>query len=322
MSTIGKTKESLKKDGFRKTLYRGIRLLLCWFPPSSYPGYLFQRAMRGYVIREINDSRMLLNLRNDLGISKDLFLYGKREVTTTDYLVNSGLLAEGDAVLDIGANIGYYALMESRLVGEHGIVYALEPVRKNFETLGENLRLNNAKNIMTYNLAAGDKNGLSYINVSKKGNWSSMVFKIDKLFDGREEVEMATIDAFLKGKSPPKLVRMDVEGYEYAIINGMDNTLALGPTLLIEIHAPIMSNQQMASMLGILKAKEYSNALVIHDLPETWLNSKAKIRPIIAKLNKLAGDYKEMGDVELMGLDDLFELLAGTQIVVNVMLWK
>lgn len=322
MSTVRKIKESLKRDGFRKTFYKGIRFLFSCLPPSSYPGYLFQRILHGYVIREINGLRMFLDLKNDLGISRDLFVYGKREITSTDYLINSNILKEGDAVLDIGANIGYYALIESRLVGEHGIVYALEPVRKNLETLRKNLRLNNVKNIKTYKLAAGDKNGFSFINISKKGNWSSIVHKEDKLFEGREKVKTVTVDEFLKGKSSPKLVRMDVEGYEYAIIKGMENTLGLNPKLMIEIHPPIMSNEQMNSMFGILKEKGYSNALVMYDLPSEWLNSKAKILSIIQKLNKKIGDYEKMGGVELISLDNLFELLVVTEMVVNVIFWK
>lgn len=40
-------------------------------------------------------------------------------------------------VMDIGANLGFYALLESHLIGKHGRVYALEPSARNFHILGK-----------------------------------------------------------------------------------------------------------------------------------------------------------------------------------------
>ena len=54
------------------------------------------------------------------GIHEELFLHKKREPICTDYVMKSVLLSEGDIVLDIGANIGYYVLVESQRVGNKG----------------------------------------------------------------------------------------------------------------------------------------------------------------------------------------------------------
>jgi protein-L-isoaspartate O-methyltransferase len=81
---------------------------------------------------------MYLRIR-DKGVSRQLALVGVREKFSTETL--QGELREGDCVVDIGANIGYYALMEARLVGSYGKVYAIEPVSYNFQLLENNIQL-------------------------------------------------------------------------------------------------------------------------------------------------------------------------------------
>ncbi len=67
---------------------------------------------------EVNKSRMLVHPKNG-AIHRELFLYKKREPICTDFLMRHVVLKEGDVVLDIGANIGYYVLVESQLIGEN-----------------------------------------------------------------------------------------------------------------------------------------------------------------------------------------------------------
>ena len=67
-------------------------------------------------IVEVNNSKMLVYPKKG-AIHRELFLHRKREVMCTDHLIGGGVLKEGDVVLDIGANIGYYVLIESQLVG-------------------------------------------------------------------------------------------------------------------------------------------------------------------------------------------------------------
>ena len=94
---------------------------------------------------------MLLFPKNG-AIQLDLFLHKKREFICTDYLIGDGIIKEEDVVLDIGANIGYYALIESQLVGLNGKVYAVEPVQGNFELLKKNVHLNNLENVAYFSI--------------------------------------------------------------------------------------------------------------------------------------------------------------------------
>jgi len=215
--------------------------------------YELYRIFRKTVIKEVNGLKMLLNLR-DRGVSRDLFMYGKRELIPTNYLLNGHIVKEGDVVLDIGANIGYYVLIESKLVGEQGKVYAIEPVSSNLAQLQQNLKLNNCKNVEVFKLAVGDKNGKAKIYIPEKGNLSTL----DKnALEGNlrsvEEIEVITVDSFLDKKPKPNFIRMDVEGYEFYIVKGMSKTLKLNLKLFIEIHPHKMSEKQLCEMLEILE---------------------------------------------------------------------
>ena len=183
----------------------------------------------------VNKSKMLLFPKRG-GIHLELFLHGKREPMCTRYLVKSNILKKGDVALDVGANIGYYVLIESKLIGEKGRVYAVEPVLGNFRLLVKNVKLNSLTNVSTYQLAFGDYDGKNEIYISEHSNLCRMKTYSAKDIVGTQEVQMETIDTFLQDKEIPKLIRMDVKGYEYEIIKGMTQTLKKDVILLVELH--------------------------------------------------------------------------------------
>ena len=242
--------------------------------------YEFYRIFRKTVIKEVNGLKMLLNLR-DRGVSRDLFMYGKRELIPTDYLLNGHIVKEGDVVLDIGANIGYYVLIESKLVGEQGKVYAIEPVSSNLVQLQQNLKLNNCKNVEVFKLAVGDKNGKAKIYIPEKRNLSTLDKNaLEGNLKSVEEIEVITVDSFLDKKPKPNFIRMDVEGYEFYIIKGMNKTLKLNIKLFIEIHPHKMTEEQLCEMLEILEKNGFYVELA------TWgfkVNENKLIRTLKSK---------------------------------------
>ncbi len=200
---------------------------------------------------------MLLFPKNG-AIQLDLFLHKKREFTCTDYLMSSGTIKGDDVVLDIGANIGYYVLVEARLVGVNGKVYAVEPVQGNVDLLKKNVRLNNLENVAISQLAIGECNGESAIYVSNFSNLCAM----DKNFVGGkiigvQSVSEETVDSFLNNKSSPNLIRMDVEGYEYQIIRGMPQTLKGDVRILVELHPTYLSDEKLNEIFTILRQNNF-----------------------------------------------------------------
>ncbi|MEX0918575.1 MAG: FkbM family methyltransferase [Candidatus Paceibacterota bacterium] len=247
--------------------------------PHFSPTYELAKRFHPIVTQNINGYKMQLDLREDEGISKDLFLHKKREHLSTDFLINSNILNEGDFVLDAGANIGYYALLESNLVGNTGAVYAVEPAQKNFQALTKNVELNNSINVKVYNLAMGSKPGKEIIYINKKGNQSSMIYRQDENIKDKEEVNTTTVDIFIREemKQSPKLIRMDVEGYEYAILEGMSDTLKTNPILFIEFHPPILTTKQKERICFLLHENGYNNFTIIRDHKCHELTLRGKI---------------------------------------------
>ena len=140
-----RTIKQTRKNGFVKTV--SMLLALSLRSILANLKYIPEKA-----IVEVNNSKMFLLPRKS-DINQDLFVYKKREPICTNYLIHSGMLKEGDVALDIGANIGYYVLIESQLVGKRGYVYAVEPVLSTFKQMEKNVKLNNLKTC--FNVSVG-----------------------------------------------------------------------------------------------------------------------------------------------------------------------
>ena len=210
------------------------------------------------ILCKVQGNLMHLDLINE-GISRVLALQGIREADHTKIMKDE--LQYGMAVLDIGANIGYYPLLEASHVGVEGKVYAIEPDLRNIELLRDNVRVNNFQNIVDiYNMACSNKNGKEKIFLAKKTNLNTFASKDDHKFlaehliDRTEEISVTTVDKFLEEKSAKiDFVRMDIEGYEVEVFQGMHNTLQsakAGFKVLFELHPQAYSeNHSLAKEL-------------------------------------------------------------------------
>lgn len=216
-------------------------------------------------IIKVNDYQMKI-IPNDKGISSELMIYGNHEPLTTQII--SKELDKGMNCLDIGSNIGYYALLESKKIGQLGKVWAIEPSPENFSTLIDNIKLQNNENIKAFNFAIGDKNGEIEFIISKKSNWSKIKEEKDHIEPGDKiiKVPLKTLDSFSEESNFEKidLLRMDVEGYENKIIEGATQFLRkFKPKIMIEIHKKIMGINETKKMLEKLKEINYENKYFI-----------------------------------------------------------
>ena len=143
------------------------------------------------------------------------------------------LVRPGDVVLDVGAHIGYYTLLFSRLVSHQGKVLAFEPDPVNFSLLQQNLVLNGCTNVVPYNLALANQGGLIplYLSSDNAGD-----HRIWKPADARPSVAVQAIalDEFI-GDIPFRVdfVKMDIQGAESAALVGMKRLLARQPRLMM-----------------------------------------------------------------------------------------
>src|SRR3989338_4460280 len=180
---------------------------------------------------------MYLNLL-DPGISYRLIVNGIREQGHVEQI--QGVLTSGMKGIDLGANIGYYVLIEGRLIGPAGKIFCIEPGPDNFYMLKKNILENNfGDRTKCFQYLIGDKNGRERLFLSAAAN-SHTVSAVSNRW---VEVPMFTLDQFLASEdiNPQEIdfIRMDIEGYEVMAIPNM-NKLFTGRKkplkLFIEVH--------------------------------------------------------------------------------------
>lgn len=122
--------------------------------------FLLQKFWPYGEIIEIQGSKMHLNILEENPVMRKTFqayaLNRIHEEATTNLFKK--IVKEGDVVIDLGANIGYFALLAAKLVGPTGKVFAFEPEPQNFSYLKKNVELNNYTNVMIEQKAVSNYN--------------------------------------------------------------------------------------------------------------------------------------------------------------------
>jgi hypothetical protein len=119
----------------------------------------FIYADRPFVARTVFGAA-LAGRTKDL-IQRHIFYFGVWEPNLTSFLASR--LRDGDVFVDVGANIGYFSLLASRLVGRHGKVVAIEASPNIFAMLSANLARNGAANVEAINIAVSDRVGTTQL---------------------------------------------------------------------------------------------------------------------------------------------------------------
>jgi FkbM family methyltransferase len=143
------------------------------------------------------------------------------------------VIRPGDVVYDIGANVGFYTLLASVLVGPSGKVISFEPLPRNLSLLRRHIRLNALANVEVFEGAVSSRRGTARFDaeglpemghLSDRGQFEVKVFQLDELVaDGRIP--------------PPKVMKIDVEGAELDVLEGARDTLRIHrPVILLATH--------------------------------------------------------------------------------------
>ena len=201
---------------------------------------LYQKnEAKRYVKKKIYDYEMYLDMQ-DPGISRTLLLFGRRELEHK--LILHKVLRPGMTVLDIGANIGYYAIMESQWVGPHGKIVAVEPSPNNIKLLQRNVDLNRCKNVQVFQGAISDRCETRDFYMARSSNLNTFHNTgsgVHDLTGDTISVTTHTVETIMHGIGKPDLLRMDVEGHEVEILAGMLPAIEQGrlnPMIIFETH--------------------------------------------------------------------------------------
>jgi len=195
----------------------------------SFFYYLLKPA--GVVLVEVQGSKMYVDSR-DTGIAPFLLeweSYEKYETALFKRLVDKGMV-----VVDIGANIGYYTLLAAHLVGEEGKVFAFEPDPYNYSLLCRNIKVNGYRNVIPVQKAVSNEFGETklFLDRSNLGGHSLSEANVD--LRDTITVEATSLDEYFKnGDCKVDVIKIDVQGLEMKVLEGMTNLINRNDNLKI-----------------------------------------------------------------------------------------
>ena len=151
------------------------------------------------------------------------------------------VLRPGMGVLDLGANIGFFALLAASLVGAGGSVLAIEPNPRNVRLLEASRRVNGFAQLSVLQVAAGRSHGLLVLNSSySNGTTAGLPDDVAGVL-AAETVPALRIDSVVPAGSRIDLIKIDVEGAEYTALLGCEATIrAHRPTIISEFSPGLM----------------------------------------------------------------------------------
>jgi FkbM family methyltransferase len=156
---------------------------------------------------------------------------------------------KGGTIFDVGANVGFYAVLGSVLAGDEGRVVAFEPLPRNLSYLKRHLELNQITNVTVIEAAVAERCGTANFEHSPNPSMSHISSQ------GRIEVKVVSLDEIIsRGEVPlPDYIKIDVEGAEFSVLSGAMSTLReYHPPLLLATHGRNLHEQccECLSSLG------------------------------------------------------------------------
>lgn len=235
---------------------------------------------------EVQGHKMYVDPR-DMAIPRQLITYGHYEKYATELFKK--LVKRGDVIVDIGAHIGHYTLIAADLVGEDGKVFAFEPAPDNYAFLVKNVEVNGYNNVTTVQKAVSNKGGTTKLLLNPHDTGQHAIYNGH---DDRNSlvIETVTLDDFFKDKENRiDIIKMDVEGAEMLVLQGMSEILKRNNDLKIFTEfSPTMLRRAGSS------PEEYLKQLMSYGFKLFYINEKSEtLEPIdIDKAMQIGAEEK------------------------------
>lgn len=154
-------------------------------------------------------------------------------------------LRPGETALDVGAHFGEFSLALAIILGERGRVLSFEPEKRIYQRLAYHVKLNGLTNIRLFRKALGDKDKAGKIFLGGEFCPSIVPLEDDLIRRNvREDIEIVRGDTFFARENlpVPHAVKIDVEGFEYSVLQGLRDTLAnpICRLACVEIHPEVL----------------------------------------------------------------------------------
>lgn len=203
------------------------------------------------------------------------------------------LLRPGMTVVDVGAHVGYYTRLFSRLVGATGAVYAFEPHPRNFSLLEHNTK--RLTNVVRISLALSDREGETRLFESAQATGGHSLLASRGPYTREIAVRTTSLDEWV-GERDIDLIKLDVEGAELEVLRGARKMIgrARRLALIVEFYPRAQAARGMdpRTLLDELRALGFDLALIEEGLGrliplERWPTAEAFVRSVPKYVNLL-----------------------------------
>lgn len=200
-----------------------------------------------------------------------LLLSGRFLPNEPEYDLLPSLIHPGACVLDIGANIGHYTAIFSKLAGQQGRVFVFEPIPRTFLLLTANSRYFAFQNVTFLNVAASDSFGAGHMIVPQLNTGLDnyyMAYLKNGVVENGIEVFRVPIDA-LQFPKQVSLVKVDAEGHDRIVLAGMRGLLERDhPVVFVEDRTKEVTDYMQAMGFDSFRLPKSPNQIfVYHDSP-------------------------------------------------------
>jgi len=198
-------------------------------------------------------------------ISFSLGLLKNNKLYNYPYFLKN-VIKKGDVIIDIGANLGYLTTLFSKLVGNTGKVYAVEPVKPILEVLKKNTQKLNNVEILPFALGEENKSiQLGNNTIHRNGfmaSGSHTIINKETKVDVRFNAEMKKGSEVFMQLEKLDFIKCDIEGYEVIVLQELESIiLKHRPILLVEARR---DNRKM--LLQFFEARDFNNFILDNGL--------------------------------------------------------
>lgn len=155
----------------------------------------------------------------EFGLTGNIYA-GLHEYSHMSYVLHA--MTPSSLFVDIGANVGSYTILASGVIGARS--YCFEPIPETYERLMSNLRLNDLTDrVKALNLGLGEEEGELHF-ITNENTMNRVARPGEEHTGATASVNIKRLDDILKDESP-SLMKIDVEGFETAVVRGAQETL-------------------------------------------------------------------------------------------------
>jgi FkbM family methyltransferase len=222
-------------------------------------------------------------MRFDAGSETLRFCSGQYEPPVQQAIAS--VVRRGDVCYDIGANLGFFSLLFSRLAGAHGTVYAFEPVPTNADIITGNARLNNLQNVKVLRIALCQADGEAELLLARHiGGAALKTACIPPDLVGSLRVRTAAVDTLVDHQEidPPNVVKIDVEGAELDVLHGMKHVIGKwAPNIILEVDDE--TAERCERKLFLCESYLHHSGYQTKTLTNSYADGKWFVRHLVAR---------------------------------------